>query len=438
MALPPIKLRLDGEEVHLVSQRELERWGGFLNGGRAAWALVSPDNIGPIRRALMCPRHVSTEGVFTELRKQLEDGSALFFEVPPQEVRWDAPPVVDIKELLPTGGDETYGPDRGGPSPGLHWIEIVCVAASGGSFAGARARVRLPGGRSEYVTLDGRSSIRFDDLTEGGTVHFELSGDAVAHGQLQLTGGTRYELGAPIGLSTQRQHVLDVHPNPRAFVSVALFIEDQPVVQGQHTLTSTKGDKTAALDGTELSAEGLALPSTASYAFEQVILPPREADGGDDKGGGRDDKGGGEDEGGGADTGGGGVVAPTQELRLRLRGAEGLGVLLRFDGKSLEATTDEAGLLEVELPEGASEVQLLIPARGEVYTLDLQPHDAPSTIAGAATRLHNLGYYTGSATTEVTPLLREALRAFQRLHGLPTTGDLDTATATALEDAHGS
>ncbi|MCR9162357.1 MAG: hypothetical protein ACE37F_31520 [Nannocystaceae bacterium] len=37
MVLPPIKLRLGGEDVHLVPQRALERWGGFLNGGRAAF-----------------------------------------------------------------------------------------------------------------------------------------------------------------------------------------------------------------------------------------------------------------------------------------------------------------------------------------------------------------------------------------------------------------
>ncbi len=277
MALPPIKLRLDGEEIHLVAERDLQRWGGFLNGRRAAYELVSPDNIAEIRRALMCPRHVRTDGVFTELRKQLEDGSALFFEIPPEAVPWDAPPVVDIKDLLPTGGDETYGPDGGRPDGGLHWIEIVCVSASGGSFAGERARIRLPDGRSEFVTLDGRSSVRFDDMTEGGTVHFELSGDAVARGTLELPGGTRYELGAPIGLSTRRQHVLQVHPNPRAFVSVELFVDEEPVLQGLHTLTSANGDESAALDGTQLRADGFVLPSSAHYAFEEVILPPRPA-----------------------------------------------------------------------------------------------------------------------------------------------------------------
>lgn len=32
VALRPIKLRLGGEDIHLVTSRDLERWGGFLNG----------------------------------------------------------------------------------------------------------------------------------------------------------------------------------------------------------------------------------------------------------------------------------------------------------------------------------------------------------------------------------------------------------------------
>lgn len=40
MALRRIKLRLDGEELHIVSSRELERWGGYINGARAAYTLA--------------------------------------------------------------------------------------------------------------------------------------------------------------------------------------------------------------------------------------------------------------------------------------------------------------------------------------------------------------------------------------------------------------
>lgn len=276
MPLKPIKLRLDGEEVHLVPTREVNRWGGYINGRRGAWELTTAENIGDIRHALMCPPSQDTEGVYTELRKQLEDGSALFFEVQPESVPFDRPPEIDIHDLIPERRD-----DRGGKTPGahesLHWLEVVCVSAKGESFAGAKARVRLPDGRTEYVTLSGSSSFRFDDITEGGTAHFELSGDAIARGPLRSPEGSRYELGASIGLPTRRQHVLVVHPNPHAFVSVELFIEDEPVSTGNYTLTTKLGDQAGALDGNEARADGFALPSSATYSFQEVTLPPRPA-----------------------------------------------------------------------------------------------------------------------------------------------------------------
>lgn len=362
MALPPIKLRLDGEELHLVSSRELERWGGFLNGRRGAWKLVTPDNVGVIRRALMCPAHLSAEGVFTELRKQLEDGTALFFEVPPPAVAWDAPPIIDIHELLPTGGDETYGPDGGGPAPGLHWIEVVCVSARGESYAGARARVRLPDGRAEFVTLDASSSVRFDDLTEGGTVHFELSGDAVARGTVgPPPTAQRYELGGSVGLSTQRRHVLEVHPNPRAFVSVELLVGDEPVVGGQYTLTTQHGEMAAALEGEVVRDEGFVLPSESTYSFEGVILPPRSA----------------EDDGGGGSSpvvpvplGPGGVEPRAVVLVLEREddGAPMVGVRVRLvvDGAEFSATSDEQGEVTfVDLPEGNSNAEVHLEVDGD-------------------------------------------------------------------------
>ena len=272
----PIKLRLDGEELHLVQARELDRWGGYVNARGAAYALVTPDNVAQIRQALLVAPWTDTEGVFTELRKQLEDGAALFFEVPPAPVTWDVPDVIDIHDLLPQGGDDnSLEPERPGPQPGLHWIEVVCISVSGGSFAGDRARIRLPGGRSEYVVLDAQGSIRFDDLTEGGTAHFELTGDAVALGTGPMPVGQRYNLGSPIGLPTRKRHVLVVHPNPKAFVSVALLVEDEAVTVGRYTLTTANGEKTAALEGEAVREEGFSLPSASTYRFEGVILSPR-------------------------------------------------------------------------------------------------------------------------------------------------------------------
>lgn len=279
MGLPPIKLRLGGDELHLVDTRELDRWGGYLNARRAAFTLVTPENIPAVRTSLLIPPSANSEGVFTELRKQLEDGAALFFEIPQAPVRWDAPAHTDLIDLIPKGGgDDTNG---GGPNPntGLHWIEVVCISAKGQSFAGSKAQLRLPGGRSEFVTLDSRSSIRFDDLTDSGTAHFELSGDATPVGSVQVPAGTRYEQGAPVGLVTRRRHVLIVHPNPEAFVSVELWIDGEPVPEGTYTLTTKNGEFPGALGGEPARDEGFPVPSAASYAFESVIVPPRPADG---------------------------------------------------------------------------------------------------------------------------------------------------------------
>ncbi|MBV1860996.1 MAG: hypothetical protein KUG77_21445, partial [Nannocystaceae bacterium] len=282
MGLPPIQLRLGDDELHLVDTRELNRWGGYLHARRAAFALVTPENISAVRTSLLVPTATDTEGVFTELRKQLEDGSALFFEVPPVPVNWDAPPQTDLIDLIPKGGGDDHGGGRPSPHTGLHWIEVVCISAQGRSFAGSKARLRLPGGRSEFVTLDSRSAVRFDDLTDSGTAHFELSGDATALGSVEVPAGTRYEQGAPIGLVTRRRHVLIVHPNPQAFVSVELVVDDEPVPEGTYTLTTQHGDIAGTLGGEPARDEGFPLPSGASYAFEGVIVPPRAYDDDDD------------------------------------------------------------------------------------------------------------------------------------------------------------
>lgn len=452
MALPPIKLSLNGEDIYLVPSRELGRWGGYLHGRRSAYQLVTPDNASEIRLALTLPRGQDTEAVFVELSKQLEDGSALFFELPLKPVAWDAPEEIDIFDLIPSKGDDDTRGDRPTPETGLHWIEVVCVGARGGSYSGAKARLRLPDGRSESVTLDGRSSLRFDDLTESGTVHFELASDAVAHGEGTPTPGHRYELGSPIGLVTRKRHVLVVHPNPRAFVSVELFVDDEPVSQGSYTLSTKLGDDTGGLNGEAVQASGFALPSAATFAFDRVLLPPPpdeqpedpiRPDGPDDPPPGPDGPTPGPD--------GPIPVGPDPEpdrpddpanlghqLRVRLVDMQSLAVILKAGGQTIEAVTDAEGLLDVEVPQEAHEAQLLVPSRGEVYTLQLGALEPATTLRGASSRLRNLGLYSGQPTDSIGPVLRDAIRTFQLDHALPVTGELDPPTAEALESAHGS
>lgn len=282
MGLPPIKLQLGGEELHLVPARDLDRWGGYSNGRRAAWELTRPENVGALRTALLIEPHRSTEAVFVELRKQLEDGTALFFEVPPSPVAWEQAPSTDLIDLLPDGrrADDS---DRGGAGTGVSWIEILCVSPEGSGFAGSKARVRLPDGRTEHVTLDGRSVVRFDDVTEHGTAHFELSADSVPKGDLGVTSGIRYELGSPTGLVLSRRHVLVVHPNPRAFVSVEVLVDGAAVPQGRYRLSSSSGVRDGELSGDAVREAGLMLPSNSSLALDLVLIPPRGSSADDER-----------------------------------------------------------------------------------------------------------------------------------------------------------
>lgn len=57
--------------------------------------------------------------------------------------------------------------------------------------------------------------------------------------------------------------------------------------------------------------------------------------------------------------------------------------------------------------------------------------------AGAQGRLKNLGYYTGPLSGSVDDDTTDAVRRFQQDAGLPVTGQLDTATQSALAQRHG-
>jgi hypothetical protein len=59
--------------------------------------------------------------------------------------------------------------------------------------------------------------------------------------------------------------------------------------------------------------------------------------------------------------------------------------------------------------------------------------DSTAQIKQAQRRLQETGFYTGSIDGILGPNTAAALRRYQAKHGLPETGDLDTATQKALE-----
>ncbi len=60
------------------------------------------------------------------------------------------------------------------------------------------------------------------------------------------------------------------------------------------------------------------------------------------------------------------------------------------------------------------------------------PLSSPEMIGRAQTALKDLGYYEGEADGQIGPRTSTALKAFQREHNLPETGNLDPDTARAL------
>lgn len=105
----------------------------------------------------------------------------------------------------------------------------------------------------------------------------------------------------------------------------------------------------------------------------------------------------------------------------------------------IETATDAAGGIEVAIPPDARQVLVLLDPLGmpEVHAFALGTLDPAQTIAGAQDRLANLGYGPG-VRGELDTRTLDALRRFQIDHDLSCTGEVDEATALALESVHGS
>ncbi len=115
--------------------------------------------------------------------------------------------------------------------------------------------------------------------------------------------------------------------------------------------------------------------------------------------------------------------------------------VLEIDENRFEGTTDEEGFVEVPIVPNARSGRLIVgESGGEEYQILLSHLDPIDEISGIQARLNNLGYnrVVGDTDGELGPETTAALRAFQREHNLPVTGELDDATRSELEAAHGS
>jgi type VI secretion system secreted protein VgrG len=137
-----------------------------------------------------------------------------------------------------------------------------------------------------------------------------------------------------------------------------------------------------------------------------------------------------------------------QHLRLRLTDVAmkpyaGKDYVLRAHGVRIDGKTDTDGVLEADLPAEAktAEITLWIEPRptGKTkrYVVELGGLAEPETVAGAESRLRNLGYFWGARHSEIAGDLARALRDFQQDHGIEPTGQLDAATRAKLVEIHG-
>lgn len=113
-------------------------------------------------------------------------------------------------------------------------------------------------------------------------------------------------------------------------------------------------------------------------------------------------------------------------------------------GDETEQTTDGDGNVDIQAPVHAREVVIRFVETGKRMKIAIGSLDPPDSPSGARMRLTSLGYYSGKVegadqyVARNDDALAAAVRQFQAVTGLPTTGEIDDATRQALVTAHGS
>lgn len=113
--------------------------------------------------------------------------------------------------------------------------------------------------------------------------------------------------------------------------------------------------------------------------------------------------------------------------------------LIIDDGEVRTGKLDKNGLLDEPVPTNARKATVILEDSDEeiVYEIELgvlNPDDDRDGIVG---RLANLGFLS-SDDADDDEALADAIRGFQRAHGLDQTGEIDDATKDKILEVHGS
>ncbi len=112
-----------------------------------------------------------------------------------------------------------------------------------------------------------------------------------------------------------------------------------------------------------------------------------------------------------------------------------------IDGKLVqEGALDGNGGVEMPVDSNARKALFVITDEyGEESKYEVQLRKMPpvSELCGVHDRLDNLGFPCGRKSEDLTAVNRLALKAFQREHGLPITGEPDKTTRAKIEKLHG-
>jgi hypothetical protein len=108
-------------------------------------------------------------------------------------------------------------------------------------------------------------------------------------------------------------------------------------------------------------------------------------------------------------------------------------------GPVIAGTTDAEGVVSFQVRVTVRAVRVRFPALGLTFPLNLGALDPLDEPTGIQMRLKQLGHYFGAIDGDLdTPDSIRGLMAFQRIHGLRTTGVDDKDTLAKLREIHGS